>query len=110
MKKLIQVPEKMHTSFDDVVNLMVVRFLASEKKNDNVLKFKDKFISEVLFRLTHRNLNSIRLKEKFDLRNKDIEIDSNVSLYDTAKTNSTLKVKDKNPLQLSDRIVRMWYE
>ena len=65
---------------------------------------------KVLFRLTHRNLNSIRLKEKFDLRGKDIEIDSNVSLYDTAKTDSTLKVKDKNPLQLSDKIVRMWYE
>ena len=110
MKKLIQVPEKMHTSFDDVVNLMVVRFLASENKNANVLKFKDKFISEVLIRLTHRNLNSIRLKEKFDLRNKDIEIDSNVSLYDIAKTDSTLKVKDKNPLQLSDKIVRMWFE
>jgi len=110
MKKLIQVPEKLHTSFDDVVNLMVVRFLASENKNDNVLKFKDKFISEVLIRLTHRNLNSIRLKEKFDLRGKDIEIDSNVSLYDIARTNSTLKVKDKNPLQLSDKVVRMWYE
>jgi len=110
MKKLIQVPEKLHTSFDDVVNLMVVRFLASENKNDNVLKFKDKFISEVLIRLTHRDLNSIRLKEKFDLRGKDIEIDSNVSLYDIARTNSTLKVKDKNPLQLSDKVVRMWYE
>ena len=110
MKKLIQVPEKMHTSFDDVVNLLIARFLASEDKNENTIKFKDKFISEVLIRLTDRKLNSIRLKEKIDLRNKEIAIDGYVDLYDIARMNNTLKVKDDTKMKLSDRIVRIWYE
>ena len=111
MKKLIQVPEKMHTSFDDVVNLLIGRFLATDDKNENVIKFKDKFISEVLIRLTSNKLNSIRLKEKFDLRNKEDEISDKTKLYDNTKNVSiTMTSKDNIPMKLTDKIVRKWFE
>lgn len=111
MKKLIQVPEKMHTSFDDVVNLLIGRFLASDDKNENVIKFKDKFISEVLIRLTSNKLNSIRLKEKFDLRNKEDEVNDKTKLYDNTKNVSiTMTSKDNIPMKLTDKIVRKWFE
>ena len=111
MKKLIQVPEKMHTSFDDVVNLLIGRFLASDDKNENVIKFKDKFISEVLIRLTSNKLNSIRLKEKFDLRNKEDEVSDKTKLYDNTKNVSiTMTSKDNIPMKLTDKIVRKWFE
>lgn len=110
MKKLIQIPEKMNTSFDDVVNNMIVSFFASENKNDNIIKFKDKIISSVNIKLIDRYLNSLRLKERYKIKNKDITPEDKLRLIDTTKTSVNFTARDKSAIRLKDGITKLWYE
>jgi hypothetical protein len=105
MEKNMLIPEDIHMSYSDVIQIATTDIL-----NGGKIGYIDKYIYEIWLIFDNRQCftNYIKMKDVLHEMIKELNLDENLYMFDSnVKTEVTAYTDDK--LNMKDKMIRMYY-